>query len=120
MTVKPSSNDDPDFDFILDRVVGGGGRWQIRKSFFLVCTFVSGGLPLLLHLFTAYTPEHRCFVPGCDDTRWGSMCEKCSIGLFCNFSLNLRSYLHIGSLRKSIIFQKGLISESSGNKRSLI
>ncbi|XP_059089923.1 organic cation transporter protein-like isoform X2 [Tigriopus californicus] len=28
--------------------------------------YLAGGLPLLLHLFTAYTPPHRCFIEGCD------------------------------------------------------
>ena len=63
------SKEEPDFDLLLDRVCGGGGRWQVKMSAMLVLTYLSGGLPLLLHLFTAYTPEHRCYVPGCDQSR---------------------------------------------------
>ena len=54
-----------DFDTILD-LVGGGGKWQWRKLFWLAPAHIAYGIPLLLHLFTAYAPSHRCYVQGCD------------------------------------------------------
>ena len=59
-----------DFDYILDEIVGGGGWWQWKKCLLLIPSYLTNGvLPLLLHLFTAYTPPHRCFVDGCDVAR---------------------------------------------------
>ena len=26
----------------------------------------AAGYPILIHMFTAYEPRHRCYVPGCD------------------------------------------------------
>ena len=67
-TLEASSSSAPkDLDYILDDLVGGGGRWQWTKMLFLIPVYVAMGTPLLLHMFTAYTPDHRCFVPGCDD-----------------------------------------------------
>lgn len=55
-----------DLDYILDEIVGGGGLWQWKKAMWLTPQYLAGGLPLLLHLFTAYTPPHRCYIEGCD------------------------------------------------------
>ncbi len=58
-----------DIDFILDEVVGGFGRWQLG---FLLLNFLikSAALfPLLVHLFAAFVPRHRCLVPVCDQGR---------------------------------------------------
>ena len=56
-----------DLDYIMDEITGGGGWWQWKKALWLIPQYISSGLPLLLHMFAAYTPPHRCFVPGCDD-----------------------------------------------------
>ena len=58
-----------DFDYILDGIVGGGGWWQWKKCLLLIPQYLTNGLPLLLHMFTAYTPPHRCYVDGCDRDR---------------------------------------------------
>ncbi len=55
-----------DYDDILERYVGGGGRWQWKKLMWLFPVHVSCGLPLLLHMFSAYTPPHRCEIETCD------------------------------------------------------
>ena len=55
-----------DFDTILENYVGGGGKWQWRKLFWLAPAHIAYSIPILLHLFTAYAPSHRCFVQGCD------------------------------------------------------
>ena len=26
----------------------------------------AAGYPILIHMFTAYEPRHRCYIPGCD------------------------------------------------------
>ncbi len=64
-----AEHDAGDIDSILDDIVGGGGRWQWTKLLLLVPQNFTNGLPLLLHMFTAYSPEHRCFVEGCDQSR---------------------------------------------------
>ena len=49
-----------DLDYVLEEVVGGGGRWQWRKWLFLVPTYLAMGAPaLLMQMFSAYTPTHR-------------------------------------------------------------
>jgi hypothetical protein len=55
-----------DFDTILEDYVGGGGKWQWIKLLWLSPVHVACGIPLLLHMFSAYTPHHRCFVENCD------------------------------------------------------
>lgn len=55
-----------DFETILEDYVGGGGWWQWKKLIWLFPVHVACGIPLLLHMFAAYTPPHRCFVDGCD------------------------------------------------------
>ena len=57
-----------DFDTILEKYVGGGGKWQWLRLFWLFPLHVTFGIPILLHLFTAYTPNHRCYIRGCDHT----------------------------------------------------
>ena len=55
-----------DIDFILSNIVGGGGRWQWVIVFAMWPITFAAGYPLLLHMFTAFAPRHRCFIPGCD------------------------------------------------------
>ena len=54
-------------DYILDKIVGGGGwgQWIIVIAFhpILYCSV----MPLIIHLFTAFEPRHRCYIPMCDN-----------------------------------------------------
>ena len=52
-------------DHILDRIVGGGGwgQWIIVIASYPV---IYCSMSLLMHMFTAFEPRHRCFVPICD------------------------------------------------------
>ena len=57
-----------DIDFLLENYIGGGGwgQWLI-----LICQYPIGmasGLPILIQMFAAFEPRHRCFVPTCDDS----------------------------------------------------
>jgi hypothetical protein len=56
-----------DIDYILDNYVGGGSRWQWLTLITLFPTAWAGAYPLFMHIFAAYEPTHRCFVPSCDD-----------------------------------------------------
>ena len=56
-----------DIDYIFENVVGGGGLWQSAIVIIMYPIVFASGFPLILHMFTAYAPEFRCFVPGCDD-----------------------------------------------------
>ena len=54
-------------DYLLDNVIGGGGwgQWTV-----LLCQLpigIASGLPTLIHMFAAFEPRHRCFVPICDN-----------------------------------------------------
>lgn len=71
-SLQVEDNGPKDLDYILDHLVGGGGRWQWTKMVFLIPVYVAMGLPLLLHMFTAYTPEFRCLVPACDGVSNGN------------------------------------------------
>ncbi len=60
--------EEKDFDYILDNIVGGGGRWQWTVWCYLIPGFITMGAPaLLLHMFSAYTPRHRCLIEGCEE-----------------------------------------------------
>ena len=55
-----------DIDYLLETIVGDGGwgQWLI-----LICTFPIGmvsGLPILIQMFAAFEPRHRCFVQKCE------------------------------------------------------
>ncbi len=54
------------FDHVLDQFVGATGPWQWRQFVFVLVLNVCSSLPLMLHVFSAYTPEHRCQVPLCE------------------------------------------------------
>ena len=56
-----------DFDYILDKHVGGGGWWQWKRVIILSTLNVALGVPTLMHVFTAFAPPHRCLIDGCDD-----------------------------------------------------
>jgi len=64
---KMPSENGHDIDYILDHYVGGGGRWQWLIFFATFPTCWASTYPLFMHMFTAYKPDHRCFVPSCDD-----------------------------------------------------
>jgi hypothetical protein len=55
-----------DIDYILDHYVGGGNRWQWLTLLTIAPTAWASAYPLFMHIFAAYEPSHRCFVPSCD------------------------------------------------------
>ena len=52
-------------DHILEKYVGGVGKYQIVISIILM-HFNFGGH--FYHVYTAYAPDHRCRVPICEVT----------------------------------------------------
>ncbi len=57
-----------DFDTaVIERFVGGCGRWQLRQFAVVAALGVAAMAPVLLHVFTSFAPEHRCKIPVCDD-----------------------------------------------------
>ena len=66
-----------DIDHILTNIVGGGGRWQWFMVFAMWPITFAACYPALLHMFTAYAPRHRCFVPGCDPEIGEGMYIRC-------------------------------------------
>ena len=63
---KMSAKGSRDIDYILDHYVGGGSRWQWLMLFSLFPTAWASFYPVFVHIFAAYEPTHRCFVPACD------------------------------------------------------
>ena len=64
-----------DIDFIFKNIVGGGGLWQwLFVVGFSFPIQLASTVPLLIHLFAAYEPKHRCYISGCDpnDKYWSS------------------------------------------------
>ena len=64
-----------DIDFIFENIVGGSGLWQwLFVVGFSFPIQLASTVPLLIHLFAAYEPKHRCYIPGCDpnDKYWSS------------------------------------------------
>ena len=63
----PEDEGGRDIDYLLDNVIGGGGwgQWIV-----LLCQLpigIASGLPTLIHMFAAFEPRHRCYVPICED-----------------------------------------------------
>uniref|UniRef100_A0A0K2U4H5 Organic cation transporter 1like [Strongylocentrotus purpuratus] n=2 Tax=Lepeophtheirus salmonis TaxID=72036 RepID=A0A0K2U4H5_LEPSM len=54
-------------DYILGNMVGSQGRAQWKVVFLAFIADIAGGVPLLLHMFSAYEPDHRCSIPVCND-----------------------------------------------------
>lgn len=58
--------EDANLDHILDQYVGGCGKYQFVKTLLLaLCYYMSLGI-LFITVFTAYAPDHRCKISGCD------------------------------------------------------
>ncbi|XP_040574041.1 organic cation transporter-like protein [Lepeophtheirus salmonis] len=53
-------------DYILNNIVGGNGIAQWKIVFFGFIMNAAGGVPLLVHMFAAHTPDHHCKVPICE------------------------------------------------------
>ena len=53
-------------DHILDKIVGGGGwgQWIIVIASYPI---IYCSMSLLMHMFTAFEPSHRCYIPACDN-----------------------------------------------------
>ena len=54
-------------DAILTHYVGGAGLYQWLNTFAMALIYYISVCPLFLTVFTAYEPEHRCYVPNCDE-----------------------------------------------------
>ena len=63
--MKPEKKD---VDYILEYFVGGFGRWQVLNTLCFWPTIWVAGLPVFMTIYSLYTPSHRCFVAGCDDS----------------------------------------------------
>ena len=60
-------NNNKSIDYIFSEIVGGNGLWQWGSFLLMYSLEFVGGIPLLMHMFAAFTPEFRCRVPICDD-----------------------------------------------------
>ena len=54
------------FDHVLDHFVGAAGPWQWGQFAFILLFNLVNDLPLMIHIFSAFTPEHRCRVDICE------------------------------------------------------
>ena len=54
------------FDTILKKYVGGHGKYQIINAIYMTILGLSS-FPINFYVFTAYAPDHRCFVPKCEN-----------------------------------------------------
>ena len=57
-----------DIDSILENIVGTGGWEQWMILMFTFPIVMSSELPILIQMFAAYEPRHRCFVQNCDNS----------------------------------------------------
>ena len=51
--------EDYSLDFILETYVDGGGKWQWKQLLYLVIVISATQVPFYLHMYSAYTPNHR-------------------------------------------------------------
>ena len=54
------------FDTILNVYVGGAGLYQWLCTLAMMLVKYGSIIPILLTVFTAYEPSHRCYVPQCE------------------------------------------------------
>ncbi len=50
-----------DIDHLLENVVGATGRWQIKFFALALAIYDAAFLVLVVHLFAAFTPQHRYY-----------------------------------------------------------
>ena len=60
-----------DLDYIFGNIVGGNGKWQLRKSLSIWFGYNSGLMVLFITVFSTFTPSHRCFIDSCDTAESG-------------------------------------------------
>ena len=55
-----------DIDYLLETIIGPGGfgQWLIVAA--IIPVGFCSGFPLLIHMFAAYEPRHRCYVEACE------------------------------------------------------
>lgn len=51
---------------VLDKI-GGFGKWQKCLFALLWLPSAFSAMAVFMYSFIAYTPEHRCKIPGCED-----------------------------------------------------
>ena len=68
-TISVSSLDEStkDIDYLLENVIGPAGLGQWIVVFAIFPIGFASGYALLIHMFSAYEPRHRCYIPSCDD-----------------------------------------------------
>lgn len=54
------------FDTILNEYVGGAGLYQWLCTLAMMLVKYGSIIPILLTVFTAYEPSHRCYIPECE------------------------------------------------------
>ena len=59
---KPAAS----LDEILDKFVGGHGKYQILITVLTSIVYQFANGILFIQIFTAYVPKHRCRIPECD------------------------------------------------------
>ena len=58
-----------DCDEVITKYIGANGKWQtIQMVLVLIQSFAYSNC-FLIYLFSAFTPEHRCHVPQCEQVR---------------------------------------------------
>ena len=53
-------------DTILNEYVGGAGLYQWLCTLAMMLVKYGSIIPILLTVFTAYEPSHRCYIPECE------------------------------------------------------
>lgn len=53
-------------DKILQKYVGGAGKYQIFTTFIMAWVYWAGLYALFITNFTTHVPDHRCRVPQCE------------------------------------------------------
>ncbi len=71
MASPASSKENVHFDHVLDHYVGATGLWQWRQYALVLLQTFASMLPFMVHIFSAYTPEHRCRVDICEEEDHG-------------------------------------------------
>ena len=77
----------PSLDIILYEYVGGAGLYQWLCTLAMMLVKYGSIIPILLTVFTAYEPRHRCYIPECESSNGSKVMNNIFKSAWLEFAL---------------------------------
>ena len=77
----------PSLDIILYEYVGGAGLYQWLCTLAMMLVKYGSIIPILLTVFTAYEPRHRCYIPECESANGSKVMNNIFKSAWLEFAL---------------------------------